>query len=305
MADDEPLVRVPHPQPGHLLLALGPQPLHQLLHVRQAPVAKAAHGGAVFRALVHGAAVDGGAGLGDGDLPVHVAPLQRADLAAAQAQVARQLHHRLQGGAGDQLKEPGHGAAVVEVVGGMGGGGRKDPLGRIAGEELLPPGVLQGVVEQAVVLAHRVAAQPLLLLLVEVALDLGGGQPVQRHRPQSRGQVVADNHVVAVDGAGAAAGRDDLLQPVGQPLAHGQAPFPALLQDAAAVEAVQGLDGLLQGGIAAHGPFRRAAAPGPCAHGDVVAAALGVVGDVGHDGLSGHNRYLPCFFRQICQILPF
>ena len=51
-------------------------------------------------------------------------------------------------------------------------------LGHVADDELPPPGVLQGVVEHAVVLPHGVAAQPLRLLSVEVILDLGCGELV-------------------------------------------------------------------------------------------------------------------------------
>ena len=112
--------------------------------------------------------------------------------------------------------------------------------------------------------------------------------------------MVADNHVVPVDRAGGAAGSDDLLQPVGQPLADSQRVGVLVLgEDLSGVVTVQRLDRQLHGGEAADGALGRTAVFRAAAQGDVIAAALGVVGDVGDDGFTGHKKYLSFFFRQI------
>ena len=189
VADDKALVVVGIPQLCDLQLPLPPEALHQLLHVRQAPVSQAADRGAVFRALVHRPPIDRRAGLHDGDDPVlqvHMAPLQAADLAAPQAHVPGQLHHGLQACPGQNLKELGHGLAVIVVVDGAAGGGRVHLLRHVAGHQLLTAGVLQGVVQHAVVLADGVVAQALRLLAVEVLLHLGGGELRQADAAQGR-----------------------------------------------------------------------------------------------------------------------
>ena len=137
-----------------------------------------------------------------------------------------------------------------------GGGGAGGSLHHIAGEDLLPPGLLQGVGENAVVLSHRVAAQPLRLLLVEILLHLQPRQLPEADIAQSGDQVVADDHGVAVGGAGGAAGQDHLFQPVVQPLAHGQilADLPGLQLPPGRV-VLQSADRLLQGGVAADCPL--------------------------------------------------
>ena len=163
----------------------------------------------------------------------------------------------------------------------------------VAQDQLLLSGVFQGIVQNHVVLAHGVGTQALGLHPVEVLLDLGGGQLVQVDGPQSRREMIADNHVVAVDRTGGAAGFDDLLQPVGQPLAYCQ--LLQILPPAEQVHpapAVQCLNGQLQRGIALDGPPGRLTRRWAVADGHVIAAALGVVGDVGQNGLSGHGRYL-------------
>ena len=158
---------------------------------------------------------------------------------------------------------------------------------RVTHHQLLPTGVLQGVVEYAVMLAHSVAAKSFGQLAVEVLLDLGGSQLRQTDAAQRRGEVVTHDHAVAMYCAGGSAGGDDLFQPVSQPLADCQSLRPSAPgKDAVCVVAIQGLDGQLQRWIASGRPPGPAAPLGLEAHGDIVTAALVVVGNVGQDVFS-------------------
>ena len=67
--------------------------------------------------------------------------------------------------------------------------------------------------------------------------------------PQGGDQVVADDHGVAVGGAGGPAGPDHVLQPVAQPLAHGQVfGCLALGQGPLGLMLIEDLECPLQGG---------------------------------------------------------
>ena len=70
------------------------------------------------------------------------------------------------------------------------------------------------------------------------------------------------------------------------------------------IVAVQSLNGQLHGREAADGALGRTAVFRTAAERDVVAAALGVISDVGDDRFPRHKKYLSFFFRQIWKNLP-
>ena len=105
-----------------------------------------------------------------------MAPFEAADFAAPQAQIASQLDSQLHTGTLQSLEQPLHSLRVVVVVDRLRGGGACRHLHHIAVDELLLAGLLQCVVEDAVVLAYGVSTQPFLLLVVEVLLYLGSGE---------------------------------------------------------------------------------------------------------------------------------
>ena len=110
--------------------------------------------------------------------------------------------------------------------------------------------------------------------------------------------MVADDHGVAVGGAGGAAGSTHLFKPVVQPLSYSKVPwdFP-LSQTFSGFEVLQSLYRLVEGRVAADGAAKLTRLGPAAVHGDIVAAALGIVGDVGHNCFSRHSRYLSlsCF----------
>ena len=198
-------------------------PLQQLPQVLVSGEGQPPHRGWALGALVHSGAVGGGARLADVQHPllqVHIVPLQSADLAAPHPQIPGQLHHRLQappGGDGEQVLKLLRGVEAVL--------GRALRRGIDGVDHVLPQHVLldrqpHGAVEQDVVLADGVGAQPLLLLAVEILLDLHRGEALEQHPPQDGLDMVVNDLLIAVDRSHRPGGPDHVVEPVVQPLSH-------------------------------------------------------------------------------------
>ena len=188
-------------------------------------------------------------------LQVHILPLQAADLLPAHAQAARQLHRQLQDVALDLLVEELELLVVVEI--GLGGAHPRGlhPLHGRGGDHVLPHRRTQGAGEQVVVAAHGVggeAAGPLGLGVV--LLDHLGCEPLQRHSPKGRVNVVVNDLLVGVHGGLRPVGPDDgvhpVLQPVGQVqlLGGGQLPLQLPLPLQPRVEVPEAVPGGRQSG---------------------------------------------------------
>ena len=188
-------------------------------------------------------------------LQVHILPLQAADLLPAHAQAARQLHRQLQDVALDLLVEELELLVVVEI--GLGGAHPRGlhPLHGGGGDHVLPYRRAQGTGEQVVVTAHGVGGQAVGPLgLGVILLDHLGGEPLQRHSPKGRVNVVVDDLLVGVHGGLRPVGPDDgvhpVLQPVGQVqlLGGGQLPLQLPLPLQPRVEVSEAVPGGRQGG---------------------------------------------------------
>ena len=178
----------------------------------------------------------------------------------------------------------------VEVVLGGVFGGRVHGLHHVFGQHILPHRQGDGAVEEHMVLAYGVAAQPLLPLEGHVLLDLHGAEALEQDAAQGGLDVVVDNLLVAVDRGDGPRGAHHVVQPVVQPPAEGDVAGEHVLLDAPGPQkVVPDQDGLLQGGEAP-GLFQ-AVAPGVHAvvEGDVIQALHVIIRNVGCYRFSGHD----------------